>query len=187
MTQARRVSALIKYDNKDISADLMPYVKNISYRDAMSGQADDLQLTLEDRQGLWQSAWMPELGATLDVSLVTENWQDAGTLPQALRLGTFELDEITSTGYPSEAQLKAVSVPFNNTLRGEEHTRSWEKAELKTIANDIATAAGLELFLIPTIIQPLKGQSRQNSLICLFYWRCAAIMGWRLKSAAASL
>ena len=146
MTQARRVSAIIKYDNKDISADLMPYVKNISYRDAMSGQADDLQLTLEDRQGLWQSAWMPELGATLDVSLVTENWQDAGTLPQALRLGTFELDEITSTGYPSEAQLKAVSVPFNNTLRGEEHTRSWEKAELKTIANDIATAAGLELF-----------------------------------------
>ena len=61
MTQARRVSAIIKYDNKDISADLMPYVKNISYRDAMSGQADDLQLTLEDRQGLWQSAWMPEL------------------------------------------------------------------------------------------------------------------------------
>ena len=70
MTQARRVSALIKYDNKDISADLMPYVKNISYRDAMSGQADDLQLTLEDRQGLWQSAWMPELGATLDVRLL---------------------------------------------------------------------------------------------------------------------
>lgn len=146
MAQARRVSAIIKYDNKDISASLMPYIKSISYRDAMSGQADDLQITLEDRAGLWQSAWMPELGATLDVSLVTENWQDAGMLPQALRLGTFELDEITSTGYPSEAQLKAVSVPFNNTLRGEEHTRSWEKAELKTIANDIATAAELELF-----------------------------------------
>ena len=104
MAQARRVSAIIKYDNKDISASLMPYVKSISYRDAMSGQADDLQITLEDRAGLWQSAWMPELGATLDVSLVTENWQDAGMLPQALRLGTFELDEITSTGYPSEAR-----------------------------------------------------------------------------------
>ncbi len=146
MAQARRVSAIIKYDNKDISADLMPYIKSISYRDAMSGQADDLQLTLEDRQALWQSAWMPELGATLDVSLITENWQDAGALPQVLRLGTFELDEVTSSGYPSEVQLKAVSVPFNNTLRGEEHTRSWEKAELKTIANDIAMAAKLELF-----------------------------------------
>ncbi len=146
MVQARRVSAIITYDNKDISADIMPYVKSISYRDAMSGQADDLQLTLEDRQGLWQSAWMPELGATLDVSLITENWQGTGTEPQELRLGTFELDEIASSGYPSEAQLKAVSVPFNNTLRGEEHTRSWEKAELKTIAKDIAAAAGLELY-----------------------------------------
>ena len=75
--KARSVNAIIKYDNKDISASLMPYVKNISYRDVMSGQADDLQITLEDRAGLWQSAWMPELGATLDVSLVTENWQDA--------------------------------------------------------------------------------------------------------------
>lgn len=147
MAWARRVSAIIKYDNKDISSDLMPYVKSISYNDAMGGQADDLQLTLEDRQGLWQSAWMPELGATLDVSLVTEHWRKADTLPQTLRLGTFELDEITSGGYPSEAQLKAVSVPFNNTLRGEEHTRSWEKAELGTIAADIAEAAQLELFL----------------------------------------
>lgn len=47
MEQARRVSAIIKYDNKDISASLMPYVKSISYRDAMSGQADDLQITPE--------------------------------------------------------------------------------------------------------------------------------------------
>lgn len=146
MVQARRVEVTIKYNNKDISADIMPYVKSLSYRDAMGGQADDLQLTLEDRQGLWQSAWFPDKGAMLDVSLVTSGWQSAGALPQTLRLGTFELDEINSSGYPSEVQLKAVSVPFNNTLRGEEHTRSWEKAELKTIANDIASAAGLNLF-----------------------------------------
>lgn len=112
----------------------------------MSGQADDLQLTLEDRQGLWQSAWFPDKGATLDVSLVTSGWKSAEALQQTLKLGTFELDEIGSSGYPSEVQLKAVSVPFNNTLRGEEHTRSWEKAELKTIANDIASASELDLF-----------------------------------------
>ncbi len=146
MPIARSVSAIIKYDNQDISADIMPYVKSISYRDAMSGQADDLQLTLEDRQGLWQSAWMPDMGAALDVSLINKYWTSAESVPATLRLGTFEIDEITSSGYPSEAQIKAVSVPFNNTLRGEEHTRSWEKAELKTIAKDIATAAGLELF-----------------------------------------
>lgn len=146
MAQARRINAIIKYNNKDISTDINPYIKSISYRDVMSGQADDLQLTLEDRQGLWQSAWFPDKGATLDVSLVTSGWKSAEALLQTLKLGTFELDEIGSSGYPSEVQLKAVSVPFNNTLRGEEHTRSWEKAELKTIANDIASASKLDLF-----------------------------------------
>lgn len=143
--KARNVALSIKYDNKDISTDIAKYLKSVSYRDAMSGQADDLQITLEDRAGLWQSSWMPEKGAVLDASITVNNWHGLGT-PETLRLGTFELDEISSSGYPSEVQLKAVSVPFNNTLRGEEHTRSWEKAELKTIANDLAAAAGLELY-----------------------------------------
>lgn len=146
MAQARRVSSIIKYNNKDISQDIMPYIKSISYRDVINGQADDLQLTLEDGNGLWQSSWMPELGARLDVSFIMDYWQGSDTLKQILELGIFDLDEITNSGYPSEVQLKAVSIPFNNTLRGEEHTRSWEKAELKTIANDIAVAAKLELY-----------------------------------------
>lgn len=63
-----------------------------------------------------------------------------------MRLGLFEIDEITSSGYPSEVQIKAVSVPDNNTLRGTERSRSWEKAKLQVIANDIASAAGMSLF-----------------------------------------
>lgn len=61
-------------------------------------------------------------------------------------MGLFEIDEITSSGYPSEVQIKAVSVPDNNTLRGTERSRSWEKAKLQVIANDIASAAGMSLF-----------------------------------------
>ena len=73
-------------------------------------------------------------------------WQTLSALPQSLRLGLFEIDEITSSGYPSEVQIKAVSVPDNNTLRGTERSRSWEKAKLQVIANDIASAAGMALF-----------------------------------------
>lgn len=57
---ARRCLALVKYNGKDISTDLQQYLKSVSYTDNMSGEADDLQLTLEDRAGLWQAAWMPE-------------------------------------------------------------------------------------------------------------------------------
>lgn len=144
--EARRILTIIKYNNKDISADISKYLKSISYTDNLSGEADDLQITLEDKAGLWQSTWMPEKGALLDVMLQQKYWQTLSALPQSLRLGLFEIDEITSSGYPSEVQIKAVSVPDNNTLRGTERSRSWEKAKLQVIANDIASAAGMSLF-----------------------------------------
>ena len=144
--EARRILTIIKYNNKDISADISKYLKSISYTDNLSGEADDLQITLEDKAGLWQSTWIPEKGALLDVMLQQKYWQTLSALPQSLRLGLFEIDEITSSGYPSEVQIKAVSVPDNNTLRGTERSRSWEKAKLQVIANDIASAAGMSLF-----------------------------------------
>lgn len=144
--EARRISVIIKYNNKDISVDISKYLKSISYTDNLSGEADDLQITLEDKAGLWQSTWIPEKGALLDVMLQQKYWQTLSELPQSLRLGLFEIDEITSSGYPSEVQIKAVSVPDNNTLRGTERSRSWEKAKLQVIANDIASAAGMSLF-----------------------------------------
>lgn len=144
--KARRISTIIKYNNTDISADISKYLEGISYTDNLSGEADDLQLTLDDREGLWQSTWMPEKGALLDAELQLNNWQSLSALPQKLRLGLFEIDEIGSSGYPSTAQIKAVSVPDNNTLRGVERSRSWEKTKLQVIANDIATAADMSLY-----------------------------------------
>lgn len=142
---ARNVTATIKYNSKDISADLRPYLKSISFTDNLSGSADDLQLVLEDRQGLWQSDWFPDKGAVLDATLAAAAWDSLEAPAKSLHLGLFEIDEITSGGYPSEVQIKAVSVPYNTSLRGVERTRSWEKAELRRIAGDIAADAGLEL------------------------------------------
>lgn len=155
---ARRCLVMVSYNGKDISADLQQYLKSVSYTDNMSGEADDLQLTLEDRQGLWQSSWMPEKGATLDVSIRHIN----GGAEQVVRFGLFEIDEITSSGMPSEVQIKAISVPDNNNLRGVERTRSWEKAELKRIANDIAGGAGLELYYDVKDYNPVIDRAEQS-------------------------
>ena len=170
---ARRCLVIIKYNDKDISADLQQYLKNVSYTDNMSGEADDLQLTLEDKAGLWQSSWMPEKGATLDVSVKLINWQSIGE--QVVRFGLFEIDEITSSGMPSEVQIKAVSVPDNNNLRGAERTRSWEKAELKRIANDIATEAGLALYYDVKEYNPVidRAEQTEQSDLSFLYKLCA--------------
>lgn len=170
---ARKCEVLVKYDDKDISTDLQPYLKGVSYTDNLSGEADDLQLTLEDREGLWQSTWFPDRGATLDVSIKLTNWQ--GIDEQIVRLGLFEIDEITSQGVPSEVQIKAVSVPDDNSLRGRERTRSWEKVELKKIASDIATGAGLTLVYDVEDYNPTidRAEQTEQSDLSFLYKLCA--------------
>ena len=86
---ARNITANISYNDKDISADISAFLKSISYTDNLSGEADTLDLTLEDRKGIWQNEWFPEKGATLNASLNAENWQAiSGT--STLRLGLKE-------------------------------------------------------------------------------------------------
>ena len=176
----RRATAVVLYNNTDITADLNKYLKSISYTDNLSGEADDLQITLEDRAGLWESAWMPDKGATLDVSIVLHEWDGLENYVQ--RLGLFEIDEITSSGYPSEVQIKAVSVPDNTTLRGTERTRSWEKAELKRIASDIAGDAGLELVYDVEEYNPVIDRAEQSEQSDLsFLYKLCADHGLALK------
>lgn len=155
---ARRIEPIVIYNGVNISSDLRQFLKNLIVTDNIAGQADDLQITLEDKAGLWQSAWFPEKGATLSVSLVCYNW---GKISGVFNLGTFEIDEISSSGPPSEVQIKAVSIPDNNCLRGTDRTRSWEKAELKRIANDVAADASLTL-VYDTEYNPIIDRAEQS-------------------------
>ncbi len=143
---ARRIIPHIAYNGKDISEDLSNYLIGIDYTDELSGAADDLQLTLEDRDNLWLSDWFPEKGASLDAVLETRYWNGSTDMPQTVSLGTFEIDELECSAMPTTVRIKSVSVPDNTTLRGTERSRSWEKVTIKKVAEDIATEAGLELF-----------------------------------------
>lgn len=145
MSNARRVYLFVTYNDKDISQDIAPFLLSCEYNDVMSGEADDITITLEDVKELWEGDWLPEKGATIKVSLVTVNWNDDGAT-QELPLGLFEVDELRFSGPPHTVQLKAISVPDNTTLRGTERSRSWEKTKLSVVAKDIADGAGMELF-----------------------------------------
>lgn len=158
---ARRARIKILYDNKDISKDLAQYLKSFSYNDVISGQADDLSITLEDRTGLWKNDWLPEKGATLVVSIITQAWWKDTFSEEELPLGIFEIDEIEVGGPPEEVKIKAVSVPNNTSLRGVDRARAWEKTKLSVIANDIAKEAGLSLFY-DTYTDPLLDRSEQT-------------------------
>lgn len=146
MQLSRRAWLKIIYNKTDISTDIAKYMKSFSYNDVMSGEADDINITLEDRQELWQGDWLPSKGDTLTIDICTKDWQTDDEAENTLPLGLFEIDEVEISKPPSEVKIKAVSVPDNSELRGVEKSRSWEKTKLSVIAKDIADGAGMALF-----------------------------------------
>lgn len=86
-------------------------------------------------------------GATIDVSYVTLNWKNLADGLADHGGGALRYRHLEGKCAAEEIELKATSIPENNELRGVDRTRSWEKAELKTIARDVATGAGLSRLL----------------------------------------
>ena len=60
---------IIQYEQKDITADLKPYLLGISYTDYLGGQSDELQVDFEDADGRWLRAWYPDQGDALTLSV----------------------------------------------------------------------------------------------------------------------
>ena len=143
--KSRRTRVKCKYDNVDISQDIARFLKSFSVREVLSGEADSAEITLEDREALWQGDWFPERGAIMDITLVISDWESEED-NRELPFGKFEVDEITNTGPPNEAKIKLISVPNNTDLRGVERTRAWEQANLSRIVQDVAEGAAMKHF-----------------------------------------
>lgn len=142
---ARNMSLDIVYEKTNITENLRPHLKSWSYTDNLSGQSDDLQITLEDRDHLWMSDWYPEHGAKLTATMKRVNWTGEQKIIE-FPIGVFEIDEIENKYPPSEVTIKALSVFQSTALKGEDKNRAWEKTKLSVIANDIASDAGMELY-----------------------------------------
>ncbi|MFW5497761.1 MULTISPECIES: phage late control D family protein [unclassified Maridesulfovibrio] len=132
------------YEGTDISTEIRPYVTGFTFNDNSGGKADDLSVSLEDRDQLWKSGWYPDKGAKLSASIVCTNWFESGGADLVLPCGKFEIDEIEmSAGAGDTVTLKAVSALVKNSIRKEKKTRAWENVQLSTIASDIAAEHSL--------------------------------------------
>lgn len=142
---SRRTEVYIEYENKDITADIKPYLLDFSYQDNEDG-ADDLQITLEDKAGLWQKDWFPERGAKIKSEIITTNYDFEG---QTLKLpcGTFEVDDFGCNGPPSTVKLKAISIPVTNSVNQEKKTKAWESVTFKGIVGELASQNGMGIMI----------------------------------------
>ena len=141
---ARRVTLAVFIGGHDASSFVDPHLLDFSFKDNAGGKADEVQLTLHDRDGKWIGPWRPQKGTAITASITVHDWEREGhtvTLP----CGTFKADEIEFSGPPDKVKIKAVTSALTTGLRDEDKTRAWENFSLKNLAGQLATENGLEL------------------------------------------
>lgn len=143
---ARRTEIKLIFEGADISADINRNLLSMTYTDNEEDKADDLQLSLDDREGIWLGDWLnnPTAGKSAEVSavIIQKNWESTGK-DRVLDCGTFEVDTVEGSGPPSKVTIKAASIPYKTAARTQKNTKAWEKIKLSAIANEIAGKNGL--------------------------------------------
>ena len=127
------------YRGIDISSDLDPQTTSITYTDHHHGEADEIEITVHDKDGRWQGSWKPEKGD--QVSLIIYDGH-GGILP----CGDFELDEPEASGDRSgdRTTMRGLAAPISKELRTE-NSKGFEKQTLKAIVSEVASKNGLSL------------------------------------------
>lgn len=143
---ARRTAVSIAIGGTDITADIKPYFRSLTYTDDADDMADDLKIEVQDRDGVWMEHWLQEAveaaaGGKLSMSAVItpENWMKSGSL----KTGAFELDGVDASGPPATVSIKGASLAFSGSLRQTKKTKAWEHYTLSGIASEIAAGGGM--------------------------------------------
>ena len=173
----RHTDVVLKYNHVQVSNDIAKYLLGLTYTDHSSGQADDLQLSLEDTQQIWIKDWVPEKGDVVEaqINLVVN---DKTT---TLDCGYFEIDELECNDPPAAVTIKAVSAALSSALRGEENTRAWENIKLKDIATELATKAEMSVSYLAEYNPLYKRRDQTDQSDLAFLMDCCEKAGLALK------
>lgn len=127
------------YRGVDISSEIDPMTVSVSYTDKAHGEIDEMDVTVQDKDGLWKSSWLPEPG---DIMTLTIFDGLGGELP----CGDFEMDEPEAFGSRSgdEMIIRGLAAPISKPLRTEK-TRAFEKQSLRQIVQKVAGENGLSV------------------------------------------
>lgn len=120
------------YRGVDISGDLDAMTTTINYVDHLHGKADEIDVTVHDKDGRWKGSWCPEHG---DVMELTIRDGRGGVLP----CGKFEMDEPHASGGRDGdyVTIRGLAAPISKPLRTKK-TRGFERQTLKDVVTEVA-------------------------------------------------
>ena len=154
---ARRVRVEVSFAGTDITSSMLPYLLSLTYIDNQEDETDDLQITLQDSDGIWMTSWLSELveaaasaetptvdgGLVIGAVFARQNWNGDGA-DEILDAGTFVLDKIDCSGPGSTVKISASSLPFTSQIRQTKQTKGWEKYTLSGILKEMAANNGMK-------------------------------------------
>ncbi|WP_158935290.1 phage late control D family protein [Burkholderia sp. S171] len=131
----------ITLDGRDLTSKIAPRLISLSLSESRSDEADQLDITLDDADGLLA---IPPRGAVLRVAF---GWSDTGIVDK----GSFTVDETEHAGAPDTLTIRARSASLTKEL-GERIERSWHGETIGAIVRKIAGKHSLK----PAIAEALS-------------------------------
>ena len=58
---ARHAECRVEFNGADITSSIMPYLLSLSFIDNEEDASDDLQIKLQDRDGIWMESWLQQM------------------------------------------------------------------------------------------------------------------------------
>lgn len=135
--EAPKPLAQIHVNHREVTGDFSPFLLSLTFTDHMDGEADGLEMTLEDTDGRWIRGWYPIKGSTVEAWIGYEG-------QPLLACGEFQVDEIEVSGPPDTVTIRAVGNSTQKALRTP-RSKGYDGASLRQVAQEVASRHGLEL------------------------------------------
>lgn len=197
MGNARRTDVRISFDGTDISGEIGEYLISLSFVDNEEDEADDLQLTLHDRDGIWLQEWLSGM-----IHAAGSEYKRGDTLPDRINgmeasirttdadgnesitdCGFFRLDTVKVSSAASTVIIKGISLGYTG-IRKTENDKAWENYSLKGIAEEIAEKAGLGVLYECDSDPAYKRLEQAKQTDIAFLKKLCQDAGYSLKIAA---
>ena len=124
VSNARRAAAQVSFGGVDITEDIRPYLLSLTWTDNEEDEADDLQLKLQDRDGIWLTKWLTA-SVQAAAGAVQTGTAGAGSAASSYRV-TPAIGLNVRTG-PGTQYQKLGALPYGTIVTVQEISSGWAK------------------------------------------------------------
>lgn len=168
MAQVDNCQVVLNWAGQDVSAELAPFVKSISFIDSIeTGSRDEVSITLNNRDGRFINEWFPAQGDILKPGIA---FTQSGKTNQ-WNWGQFAIDKMKVRFAPNELKLSALAQELKRDGFEKIQHRSFDNTSLQQVVDVLASESGLTPVFTGENISltrlQLRNESPQQALIRL--------------------